>query len=456
MRKKLLLIPAAISMIWSNAFALDLEEALSATYKNNPSLQSSRQVFLAEIESFPEALSNFLPDITAHITSSNVKQKIKSQYAPNTVSQETGPDTSKNITITQELFSGGSSFFRLKAAQAGFWVARSKLYNAEQETLTKATEAYLTLEEVKDKYEITIDSLNFFNKQLYMLQERLKVGESTVTEVSLAESQVANAEAVKARNYAELLGAKASFQTITGIEATNDMAKPKVPTDLPASKEDFDRKILQSNLDLLSAKYSLKQHKDGARAAAGSLLPRANLQIKAERNYYRDEIPTSTSRLNSMAYQTSLAVDIPIYSKGGAAYSTIRKNKKAARSSAFALDHAQNAIKAQSISAWESYIAAKRSLDFVDKYVKHQKLALDGIRQEFEVGAKTMLDVLKTQEEYNKAKIQAVEIRKSYLLSAYRLKSTMGRMLAKDLHLKAKYFNPEKEFKRIKYKIIGF
>lgn len=67
-----------------------------------------------------------------------------------------------------------------------------------------------------------------------------------------------------------------------------------------------------------------------------------------------------------------------------------------------------------------------------------------------------MLDVLKTQEDYNKAKVESVEIRKQYILSAYRIKSLMGSMLANQLKLKVNYFSPEKEFRKVKYRIVGF
>lgn len=449
------LLPAAILLLSSSASAMNLNEALSSTYETNKVLKSTRQNFLAAIEDFPTALSRFLPDVSANITETSTKSKNYNQ--PGAKSIESGPDGTRTIGITQNIFSGGSHAFGLKAAQASFWVHRTNLYNKEQEILTKATESYLNVAESKAKYEIALDSLAFYERNLHQAEEKLKVGESTVTEVSLARSNVSSALASKSKHYAELLAAKASFKSLTDLEATDDMNFPEVPSNLPQTLGEFEGRVLKTNLDLVSARYKLKQSKDTSNAAKGNLLPSANLSVKAQKNYFKGEtISRFSDREKQLAVATSVSVDIPIYSKGGMVYSEIRRKNKIARTAVYALDQVERQIKSEIIGIWETYQAAKDSLDFVEKYVEYQKLALDGVKQEYEVGSKTMIDVLKTQEDYNKAKVQSVETRKQYILFSYKIKSLMGAMLGHQLKLNVKYFNPEKEFRNIKYKIIGF
>jgi len=56
----------------------------------------------------------------------------------------------------------------------------------------------------------------------------------------------------------------------------------------------------------------------------------------------------------------------------------------------------------------------------------------------------------------NKAREGRVESRKAMILAAYQIKSLIGELTAKSMHLKVDYFNPEAEFKKIKMKIVGF
>ncbi len=442
-----------------SADALNLEEALSAAYTKNQGLKASQQVFLQEIEQFPRALADFLPDIRAKITTSNSKTKSDSQFDnPNLTrrplhSTSTGPDVARNLTITQNLFSGGSSVMGMKVAQAGFWVSRSKLYKSEQKTLGDAVESYLNVYAAREKLNIAMDSLNFAKQNFDMVQEKLKVGEATVTEVALASASLANAEAKKSAQYSALIAANADFRTTVGIEPEEDMPFPSIPEKLPETLEQLEALVNKSNLDLLSKKYEMMQAKHGIKVAEASLLPEADLKLSAEKDFFR---PESTARKNTMSYSTSLEVTIPILSKGGVEYSKIRAQKKASRQAVYTLDFVEKQLKAQVISIWESYIASKDSIAFVDKAVEAQTLALDGIKQQYAVGSATMLDVLKSQEDLNKSKSDGVDTKKNYILTAYKLKDLMGQMTASQLKLNVKYFSPEQEFRHIKHKVMGF
>jgi outer membrane protein len=343
----------------------------------------------------------------------------------------------------------------LKAAQAGFWVARSKFYQSEQKLLADTVESYLDVYAEKEKFNIAIDSLTFAKRNFDMAQEKMKVGEATVTEVALASANLARAEAAKSGQYSKLVSAHAEFRTATGMEPDDDVAFPSIPENLPDSFEKLDALVKKSNLELLSAKYTMLQAKHGLKAAAGGLLPDANIKLAAEKDFFRPEA-ASGSRKNTMSYSTSLVVSIPIFSKGGVEYSNIREKKKSSRQAVYGMDYKEKQVKSQVISIWEAYLATKDSIVFVDKAVEAQALALDGVQQQYSVGSATMLDVLKSQEDLNQAKTQAVDTRKNYILTAYRLKSLMGQLTASQLKLNTKYFNPEQEFRSVKHKIIGF
>jgi outer membrane protein len=279
----------------------------------------------------------------------------------------------------------------------------------------------------------------------------MKVGEATVTEVALASANLAKAEAAKSGQYSRLISAHADFRTTTGIEPNDQIIFPSIPENLPESFEQLEIQVKKSNLDLLSSKYTMLQAKHGLKSAAGALLPNADIQLKADKFFYKQETTP-----NTMSYSTSLIVSIPIFSRGGAEYSKIRESKKTARQAVYGLDYTEKQVTSQVISIWESYLASKDSIVFVDKAVEAQTLALDGVQQQYAVGSASMLEVLKSQEDLNQVKSQAVDTRKNYILTAYKLKALMGQLTASQMKLNTKYFNPEQEFRSVKHKIIGF
>ncbi len=160
--------------------------------------------------------------------------------------------------------------------------------------------------------------------------------------------------------------------------------------------------------------------------------------------------------INNRQLTTSLSVDIPILSKGGAEYSEIRQANSRARSAAHQMNDTLRNVKIEASTLWEQYQAAKVSLDFSEEYVSAQTLALEGMTHEYEVGTKNIIELLDSEEALNQAKTNAIATKKNYILTAYKMKASMGEMTARTLKLDVKYFDPEFEFKKVKAKIIGF
>ena len=102
--------------------------------------------------------------------------------------------------------------------------------------------------------------------------EKLKVGEATVTEMSLSAAGLASAEAKKAGRYSELMKKYADFRTLAGIDPDENMSFPDVAEGLPETKEQFEATVNKSNLTLLGSKYSAAQKKHEYRAAAAEFL----------------------------------------------------------------------------------------------------------------------------------------------------------------------------------------
>jgi outer membrane protein len=113
-------------------------------------------------------------------------------------------------------------------------------------------------------------------------------------------------------------------------------------------------------------------------------------------------------------------------------------------------------IKSDSKAFWSEFEAAKLGIIATDQAVKAAEVAYEGVRQEEMVGAKNIIDVVRTEERLHRAKSSMVEAKKAMVLAAYRIKSLTGGLTAKSMNLKVDYFEPETEFKKAKMKIVGF
>lgn len=439
---------------FSSSKAITLEEALPLAYKKSDSLKASEETFIQEIQVMSEAIAGFMPRADAKIQFSNTKTPYNRAGAgPGNPNDDISK--SQTISVSQPIFNGGSSVADLKSAQYQFRASRAKFYKAEQDFLLKAIETYLNLYESEQKYKIATDSLDFRTHELKAAEERLKLGEETITNVAAARAKLAQAQAKKASQYAELESNKAEFRKTFGVEP-EEISVPSVPSGLPEDLDSMIKTSLASDYSIEAVKNTVQVAKSDAYSTTASyLLPSVSLSGSFSRTQYSTERP-ALQQTNSKSVTTALSVNIPILSKGGAEYAAIRRSRSKARQLVHSMDESINATKVAALGLWGQYEALKSSLVFADEYVKAQTMALDGAKQEYEIGAKTMLDVFQIEDDYNSAKINSVTTQKSYINTAYKILSYSGRVTAKAMKLKVKCFNPDSEFKKVKVKFIGF
>jgi TolC family type I secretion outer membrane protein len=433
---------------------MDLHDALSNAYKTNQDIKNAQQKFLIESESFVQALGSFLPDVNFQVSTQSSKVTNKSQYS-NAPIANNGPNVSRTLSVSQNLFKGGQSTMALKMAQEQFNQIRAVLYDSEQKVLLESLKAYLALCSAQLKYDIANDTLVSYKQSLDTATEQMKVGEATLTDVSAARASYLKAQADKSNAYANLVSSKANFKDVIGKDPDDEINFPSAPEGIPEDFEGFNKFVAKSNFALIARNSELKQAKDTVKYSMGALLPSADLTLQNTRNYYSSP-GVSQSGANNNVFSTSVSLTVPIFSRGGAAHSQVRQSKAKARIAAYTMDSTKNSVAAQSIALWEQYNASKDSVVFADEAIKAKEIALEGVRSEHSVGTKTMLEVLRQQDEFNNARSQAVDIKQNYINIAYQMKAFMGQMTAKKLKLNAQYFEPELEYRNLKHKVVGF
>ena len=459
MKKHIMLLCTTLLSIQS-VYAMDLNEALTSAYKTNESLKQAQQLFLQNAENFPQALAKFLPDISMKISSQKTKNTTVGQYAGNPNSTtNTGPDVSRGLSVQQNIFNGGQDTYGMKIAQSAFLQYKATFYSAEQKVFTDSITAYCTLCSTQEKYKIAVAAVESASQNMKMATEKLKVGEATITDVAAAEAKFANAQSNVSQQLGALLGAKANFRVIIGVEAPDDISFPEQPEHgMPDNIEALRALVEKSNFDIMSAKSRLDQAKNGVKQSQGALLPKADLSVSQANNYFNPEFDPAGGggRQNDRAVSVGMSLTIPILSSGGVVYSKIRQNKAQSRQAVYQLDFTKKQVHAYVITYWENFYALKDVVRSFDEAVRAQSLAVEGTKSGYEVGVNTLLDVLTQQDQLNTYQSQAVDARVQYLLSIYQLKSLMGQLTAKQMKLNVKYFDPDYEFRNVKHKIVGF
>ncbi len=147
-------------------------------------------------------------------------------------------------------------------------------------------------------------------------------------------------------------------------------------------------------------------------------------------------------------------VTIPLY-QGGAPNSRVGQSKQRYMQSRRLTDEAVRTAEQEAVNAWtllQTVIAQARSFE---EQLRANEIALEGVRQEQEVGARTILDVLDAQQELLNAQVSLVSSQTGNMVAEYRLLAAGGGLTAQDLGLDVEYYDPTEHYDKVRDKFIG-
>lgn len=421
----------------TKVLAIDFQSALTNAYNYNDNWKSIRLQFTNNIESFPQALSSFLPKVTASLNLIN--NKINNTVKENNVLQE-------GIQLEQPIFNG-SSIPSLKVAHSLFLYEKNNFYTKEQKVIFDGINIYLDYYLSKEKFSIFEVSLAFYETQLKIIEKKVNLGLATKIDLSRVESAVAVAESNKTTSYAKLQESKSNFLKFFNINPTF-LEIMRVHKNLPINLEQFCYTSQNYNFEIRKAKHYVEFAKASELLAKSALLPQVSFKLTALKSSLEPKsLPNTTS---------SVSLNIPIFSNGGAEYSKVRQAKNNFLISFIEFENQVKQVKADCISSWENFIAARSRVIATKKVIDANMLVYDSVLKEELLGSKTIEDVLEAETKLRQAMIEHIEANSAYIINSYKIALISGQLTAKDFMLKVKYFSPEQEFSKIKYKIIGF
>jgi outer membrane protein len=208
------------------ASAETIYQAMARAYENNPDLNAARAGLRATDEGVAIAKSGYRPTISAEAlaTSTNTEG-----FTTNSASI--------GATISQTLFDGFQTRNNVRAAEAQVFAGRENLRGTEIDILLASVQAYANVNRDNQIVVYRKQNIAFLQEQLSAAKARFDVGESTRTDVSLAEAELAGARASLTAAIAQAKSSAAVYAQIVGSVPRN-----LKPVALP-------RKFLPASLD---------------------------------------------------------------------------------------------------------------------------------------------------------------------------------------------------------------
>jgi TolC family type I secretion outer membrane protein len=434
-----------LSLLGSVACAAEavttLQQALEATYVDNPELDAARARLRAVDETVPQALAGFRPRVSIDGNADAVTGQTD-------LGDLDRRGAGVALSLRQNLYAGGGTQAAVRRAEQQVRAERGRLVATEQQVLLGAVEAYSATWRDRAVLELARNNRDRIARQLQATRDRFNVGEVSRTDVAQAEARLSRAQADVEQALANLAASTAEFRRVIGREPGEPLAEPELYRGLPESLEEALARA-DNHPSVVAARFDLEAARAAVDEAMAGLLP--TLDLRADASYAREP---SASLNWQRSGSVGLQLSVPLY-QGGADYARVRQARQTVTQRQRDLDAATREVQRQVAAAWEALRAAGASIDAFEAQVRANQIALEGVRQEALVGTRTVLDVLDAEQELFDSQVNLVRAQRDRVVASYRLASAIGELGAQRLGLAVERYDPEAYYERQRNRLFG-
>ncbi len=255
-------------------------------------------------------------------------------------------------------------------------------------------------------------------------RERFEKGVGQRADYQLAEGRTALARSTVTNRKAGFEDARVRYKRQVG-EPISDMTKPdSIARAIPPAEELAVEIGFNNNPALAVAKADVEAAqaaRDVARARGRA--PELGVEVAAARNRDLDGNRGANNDVTGM-----LVLRYNLY-RGGADDARIREAAERYSAAMEAQNNTRRTIEEEISRAWVALVAARDSLTNLREHVDRTQEVLKAYRDQFELGKRTMLDLMNSENELFQAKSSLVSGEYAVLQAEYRLVAGMGGLL---------------------------
>lgn len=437
-----------VTSVWSSEIYIsdDLARSLESLYNYNPKIRYEREVLRSTDELMPQAFANFRPQISGYYQKGKIDTN---SQGFNITSDGIRTETNKGVIISQSIFEGGSSLSELKVSKNQIFSQRFSLRNTEQEVFLEAINLYAELATESSNLTLKEKNVEVLKRQLEVTKEQFEIGDVTMTDVSIADARLSLADSERLASINNLNSLNANFYSIFGVNSS----KPEIIIPLENFNfeiENLKKVVFEKNPKIQSMRYKIKSIEMKIKSLKRKQLPSVKLEAEAKVNegYFR----TDSAREVLSAFAK---IDIPLY-QSGLASSKVRETKKQMSAEQEMLILESKKLDYNILSSKSSFDYALSKIKAFKKQIESNKIYLEGLKQELQLGERTTIDVLNGEQELLESELGLINAYKEYFTSYYEILFYTGELNAKSLKLNVKLFDEESNYNNVKGKWLDF
>ncbi|KTD61387.1 outer membrane protein TolC [Legionella spiritensis] len=432
MIKKLLLCFVLISGLPATTYAIDLMDIYRQALENDPTFKQAYSTYMSSSEAIPQARAALYPQLTL---GGEIARNIQDVNAAGTHVQATYNSTQWLVTASQTVFNY-EYWSLVQQAKASVKSAQATFNDAAQDLILRTAQAYFDVLFAKDTLNFAEAKKRANKRQLDQAEQRFKVGLDAITSVYEAKAAYDQsvAEVIAARN--NQINQNENLRKLTNhvYEYLSPLHASRIPLIKPEpdNVDEWVNTGIRQNYKLFSAKYSLQAARENIRAKSSSAWPFATIQSNTAQTHNNSQSSSFFVPSRQTTSGIALSVTFPVF-QGGLVQSETRQAQYDFQTSSEQLEQTYRDVVVNSHIAFNTIVDGISKVKADRQTIVSQKNSLESTEAQFQVGTRTMVDVVNAQQRLFEA--QELLARDQYaLINAFlRLKYLAGTLNVNDL-----------------------
>lgn len=446
--------PLSLALLFAlgagGAQAADLVQAYELARQSDPQLSAAENQALATGEGVVQSRASLLPQLSADASltrNEGDSSQIGASPDPNdpnnvifgrTVGSSETTTRDYGLVLRQSLYDHGN-YTGLRASRARADRASADYDAANNALMVRVADAYFNVLTAIETLVSARAEERAVKRQLDQAEKRLEVGLSPITDVHEARARFDSARANAINAETTLEDAREALAEITGrgLVGLRGLEPEYLPTlELSGTSESWVEQALANNPVLRSREMSLQAANHDIGTARSGHLP--TLALSAS---YGDSATWGSRTSNGVIIPSDTASDgtrvgvtlsVPLFS-GFATQSRVRQAIHTRDATEDQLEQERRAVARQTRNAFRSLQAGVTEIEARQQAVVSARSALEATEAGFEVGTRTIVDVLLAQQQLFTAQREYARARHTFLVNGLRLKQSAGNIAFADV-----------------------
>lgn len=428
------LLPLLLGLVLAtSAQAVDLLGVYELAQSHDAEIRAAEQRLHAAGEITTLTRAALLPSVNA--SAGMNRGSSRSKVAGNRIGSQDTDTENWGLQLRQSLYDD-ANYGQIERGRAELSVAQAAYHEAWQSFLFRVSERYFGVLTALDSVRFARAEEAALKRQFEQAEQRYEVGLAAVTDVHEARAvhDAARARVIVAENLQE--DAREALRELAGAGFENfARLATSIPleTPVPESVDEWVELAMNFNPQIMQQRGQLSAAEADLRIARAGHLPRLDLTAgynNSRNNKWvgRDPItqqPVVSAALENTGWDVGLQLSVPVFS-GFAVQSRRQQAGYMVRAVDAGLAQTERALRRQTETAYRAIVAGIQEVSARRQALVSAESALEATNAGFDVGTRTIVDVLQAEQRFYQAERDYSDARHQFILNQLRLRQSAG------------------------------